>query len=212
MNEIYIAYCPPTCVSHRWGPQPKSPEQRRRPVDGWVFEPDVPSAPASYPLPHLDRINFEDERCLSAHQVFWPGDGQCYDLLQRGPCSRDDHWLVLKQKPRSAEVEVVCQKRPCPCNPRDPTLCEVWYEGEAGPCGSHCRVALAAEQDGVCGQGEQLRLTPFGTGVCECRDGHERWGRDQVGYTANFLRFFFRTNQSFHYRNATSCTPPGPAA
>jgi hypothetical protein len=71
---------------------------------------------------------------------------------------------------------------------------KVWYdEGESDKhsrsrqpnhqpnCGgSHCRVALAAEQDGICGEGEQLRLNPFGKGVCDCRDAHERWHLNQV--------------------------------
>ena len=41
-------------------------------------------------------------------------------------------------------------------------------------------MALAAEQDGICGHGEQLRLTPFGKSICDCRDGHVRWTEDEV--------------------------------
>ena len=58
------------------------------------------------------------------------------------------------------------------------SLLQVLYDGDDG-C-NPCRVALAAEQGRLCGRGEQLRLTPFGKGVCDCRDGHERWAGDQV--------------------------------
>ena len=50
----------------------------------------------------------------------------------------------------------------------DPLLCEVPYESSS-VCGPQCRVAAAAEQDGLCGRGEQLLLTPFGEGACGCR-------------------------------------------
>ncbi|TRY76880.1 hypothetical protein TCAL_14723 [Tigriopus californicus] len=117
---------------------------------------------------YLSRAQME---CLQKEQVYWPQERECFPLLQQGPC-KDHEWLVMREKPNSVdEVEIHCQKRPCPCHAKDPLLCEVWYEdpNAAADCSNKCRVALAAEQDGICGSGEQLLLNPFGRAICGCR-------------------------------------------
>ena len=89
---------------------------------------------------------------MSRVQIFWPADGECYSLLTRGPCARDT-WLVARGG------HVTCQPRACPCDPALPGLCEVELRNVTA-CGDtrhgSCVVALAAEQDGHCGEGEQL--------------------------------------------------------
>lgn len=117
-----------------------------------------------------DRLSRSEMECLQKEQVYWPQDRECYPFLQQGPC-QDHEWLVMREKPNSVhEVEIHCQKRPCPCHAKDPLLCEVWYEdSNTENCNNKCRVALAAEQDGICGTGEQLLLNPYGRAICGCR-------------------------------------------
>lgn len=110
--------------------------------------------------------------------VFWPADSQCYTLLHKGPC-RDDEWLVLEEDGNGG-VEIVCRERICPCKGKDPQLCEVWYDEDDACRENKCRVALAAEQQGICEEGEQLLVNPFGMGVCGCRSDppHMKWADD----------------------------------
>jgi len=120
----------------------------------------------------------EDElNCLAAGQVYWPKDGQCYDLLSAGPCSRGE-WLVLEADGR--DDRVVCKTRTCPCDSVHPEYCEV--EVRDGDC--QCKVAMAAAQDGLCDVGEQLLLDPYGFGVCGCISSppHITWPVDGKCY------------------------------
>lgn len=146
-------------TDHRSNPPHTTPENRRHRLPG-----------------PRQRISFRDERCLSSERVFWPEDEECHTLLTKGPCPTDGDWLVVRERPRGG-LEVVCEARPCPCTTKEPQLCEVSFpvKDDCNPC----RVALAAEQGGICGHGEQLRLTPFGKGICDCRDGHVRWLEDE---------------------------------
>ena len=50
--------------------------------------------------------------------------------------------------------------------------------------GKSCHVALAAEQDGICDEGEQIIVTPFGDGICGCRlnPPHMKWNGDNKCY------------------------------
>jgi len=147
------------------------------------------------PLPTLEDIPRDHERCLALKNVLWRRDGRCYPLLHRGPCP-DGQWLVLAADGRG-QVWTTCEERTCPCSPDDPLMCEVRYEanrrngGHHGQlCESGCRVALAAEQDGLCGRGEQLLVSPYGRGICGCRrtarggkrSPHIRWPEDQTCY------------------------------
>lgn len=140
--------------------------------------------PLSYNLPAPnDRIDALKERCFGKEMIYWPRDGQCYKLLEQGPC-QDNHWLVL-QDDYQGNIQVTCKRNQCPCRPENPQLCEVWYENPGKMCGSGCRVALAAAQDEICPEGEQLLVSPYGNGICGCQQDnppHIRWEADNKCY------------------------------
>ena len=120
-----------------------------------------------------DDLSEAELSCLSSGQVYWPDSGSCLSLLTRGPCQAGE-WLVL-----SGDL-VMCRARVCPCHRDSPHLCEV--EMETGDC--RCRVALAAAQDGLCDDGQQLVVSPAGYGVCGCLQSppHLVWPEDQHCY------------------------------
>ena len=134
-------------------------------------------------LPHLNSsLSLKQENCLKSDRIYWPHDDQCHALLQQGPCL-DDEWLILKQS--NNDIFITCQKRPCPCRTSDQSLCEVLITKKVTDCGQEreekaCHVALAAEQDGICDEGEQIIVTPFGDGICGCRLSpvHMKWNGD----------------------------------
>ena len=134
-------------------------------------------------LPRLNSsISIKQENCLKSDRIYWPDDDRCHTLLQQGPCL-DDEWLILKQS--NNDIVIMCQKRPCPCRTSDPSLCEVLITKKVTDCGQEreekaCHVALAAEQDGICDDGEQIIVTPFGDGICGCRLSpvHMKWNGD----------------------------------
>ena len=130
----------------------------------------------------------EMERCLAQKKIYWPADSQCYTLLTQGPC-HSGHWLVAsKIQPRynwqKPQIKIHCKAKKCPCLASDPDFCEVEMENSAVNCRG-CVTALAAEQDGICGQGEQLFNSPFGYGICGCRTKphlHVPWNEDGKCY------------------------------
>ena len=118
-----------------------------------------------------------EEECLSQEKVYWPGDGQCHRLLERGPCEKEE-WLVLRGK------FVTCQPRLCPCDPSHPDLCEV--ELRSPTCSSSpCVVGRAAAQEGHCRRGEELLVSPAGWGECGCQTSppHLVWAGDGRCYS-----------------------------
>ena len=120
-----------------------------------------------------DVLTPDEEQCFSHRKVFWPQDGQCYALLKQGPCKHGE-WLVASEESKnrwmSRKVTVSCKKMPCPCLAHDPDFCEVQLKWQnTSPNCRNCVTALAAEQDGICGPGEQLLTSPFGFGICGCR-------------------------------------------
>ena len=128
----------------------------RRYIKSFLLQVRFPSL--GWRLPDSEDELTEDERtCLSSGRIFSPESGTCVSLLSRGPCEAGE-WLVLSGD------RVVCRERVCPCSRDRPDLCEV--EMESGDC--RCRVALAAAQDGLCEDGEQLVVSPAGYGVCGC--------------------------------------------
>lgn len=93
--------------------------------------------------------------------------------VPQGPCA-DNEWLVASKIAPSyyysvanKKIKVSCKTKPCPCLKKDPDFCEVLMKSQT-EC-KKCQVALAAEQDGLCGRGQQLFNSPFGFGVCGCR-------------------------------------------
>lgn len=151
------------------------------------------NGPSQNPQLHYSEVNLpneidvftsDEQRCFSQERVYWPPDSNCYPLLQQGPC-RIGEWLVVSETISSRpnynaavqrqNLKVSCKIRPCPCLDRDPDFCEVLVKQPTSSrnrplygC-KNCIAALAAEQDDICGQGEQLYNTPLGFGICGCR-------------------------------------------
>ena len=116
----------------------------------------------------------EMEDCLSQKKIYWPADGRCYSLLKQGPCHAGQWLAASKVRPRynwqKPQIKVHCKVKTCPCLASDPDFCEVELRPDSNnPNCRNCVTALAAEQDGICGQGEQLFNSPFGYGICGCR-------------------------------------------
>lgn len=143
-----------------------------------TFE-NVGTIELKYVLPSLDEdFTPEEKECFERDSIFWPYDQRCYPLLHRGPCKEANEWLVLQQKRR--EFKVVCRKRRCPCTPQHPELCEVKVKNHR----CECVVALAAAQDGICDENEQLLVNPYGQGTCGCLRSpvHLRWPSNDLCY------------------------------
>ena len=142
-----------------------------------------------------DHFTPQEEACFAQRQIYWSLDGNCYPLLQQGPCKVNE-WLVAQEIPSSIffptdnresrkKVKVSCKRRPCPCSDSNPLFCEVLVKGSLSYQNSNCRncvTSLAAEQDGLCGKGEQLLNSPFGFGICGCKQGHVNWPLDGKCY------------------------------
>lgn len=157
----------------------------------------------------------EMERCLAQKKIYWPADSQCYTLLTQGPCN-SGQWLVAsKIQPRynwqKPQIKVHCKTKTCPCLASDPDFCEVEMKENGGNC-RNCVTALAAEQDGICGQGEQLFNSPFGYGICGCRTKphlHVPWNEDGKCYPL-LGKGPCRENETLHWsqrRERPICVP-----
>ena len=87
-------------------------------------------------------------------------DGNCYSLLERGPCSEDSSRLVMVVQ-SDGGLEAECRPRRCesPDEIWEPETCKCYSSSEPGPCGS----------------GERLYEDVFGAGMCGCEEGHEVW-------------------------------------
>ena len=136
------------------------------------------SSEDKWSLPLSRAMTRDESACLAEGKVYWPRDRECYDLLERGPCEREQ-WLVVRGD------QISCRPRPCPCSPAAPDLCEVELSPElrnlslTAGC-QRCVVARAAAQDGLCQPGEELLVNPAGYGECGCQTEppHLRWPRD----------------------------------
>lgn len=130
----------------------------------------------------------EEDRCFSEQKIYWSPDGHCYPLLIQGPCQSDSQWLALEESKTSSsskKIKVSCLPRPCPCLASDPDMCEVLLKQENNQSCRNCFTALAAEQNGLCGQGQQFFNSPFGFGICGCRakpNMHVKWPLDGKCY------------------------------
>ena len=51
----------------------------------------------------IDVFTSDEKRCFSQERVYWPPDGNCYPLLQQGPC-RIGEWLVVSETISSRSV------------------------------------------------------------------------------------------------------------
>ena len=146
-------------------------------------------------LPGADDIfQPEVEHCLAQKKIYWPLDAHCYALLNQGPCSEGEWLVASKLQPRyswqSPNIKISCKRKTCPCLADDPDFCEVELEENSRESRNsrncrNCVTALAAEQDGICGPGEQLFNSPFGYGICGCRSKphlHVSWHQDGKCY------------------------------
>ena len=87
-------------------------------------------------------------------------EGGCWQLASTGPCD-PGQWLVLEGV-EEGEVLVQCRERRC-------SLQEVWWP-ETCSClarGENTRSRA------VCGKGGEVMVSPYGEGVCGCKEGWE---------------------------------------
>jgi len=100
-----------------------------------------------------------ESECHSLSQVLYE-DGNCYNLLELGPCSDQAMWLVMALQ-ADGSLAAECKPRKCPSNDTifDPESCQCEDTGDVGSCDS----------------GERLYQDIFGVGVCGCREGYEAW-------------------------------------
>ena len=87
-------------------------------------------------------------------------EGGCWQLASTGPCG-PGQWLVLEGV-EEGEVLLQCRERRCGQQ-------EVWWPGTCS--------CLARDEKtrsgGVCGEGGEVMVTPYGEGVCGCKEGWE---------------------------------------
>jgi len=91
-------------------------------------------------------------------------DGECYNLLERGPCFESAMWLVM-----SIENGVLvprCKHRKC-------------FSSSGVFVASDCQCYHRKVPD-VCGENEQLYDDIFGQGICGCSPGHAIWDEDDT--------------------------------
>jgi len=91
-------------------------------------------------------------------------DGECYNLLERGPCFEQSKWLVMSLE--DGNLVPRCKHRKC-LNPAGAYL--------TNDCQCYNRKA-----SDVCGLNEQLYDDIFGQGVCGCSPGHAIWEGDDA--------------------------------
>ena len=91
-------------------------------------------------------------------------DGECYNLLERGPCFEQSKWLVMSLE--DGNLVPRCKHRKC-LNPAGAYL--------TNDCQCYNRKA-----SDVCGVNEQLYDDIFGQGVCGCSPGHAIWEGDDA--------------------------------
>eukprot|EP00092_Neocalanus_flemingeri_P008052 GFUD01008690.1.p1 GENE.GFUD01008690.1~~GFUD01008690.1.p1 ORF type:complete len:1006 (-),score=224.49 GFUD01008690.1:142-3159(-) len=90
-------------------------------------------------------------------------DGECYNLLERGPCFESAMWLVM-----SVENGILvprCKHRQC-------------LSSSGAFVASDCQCYQRKVAD-VCGKNEQLYDNIFGQGICGCSPGHAVWDGDE---------------------------------
>jgi len=113
-----------------------------------------------------DKLTAEDKRKSECHRqgkVLFE-DGECYNLLERGPCFENSMWLVMSEE--NGIMVPRCKDRTC-----------LSTSGTFVP--GHCQCYHRKVPD-VCGLNEQLYDDIFGQGVCGCSPGHAVWDEDDT--------------------------------
>ena len=107
--------CPPT-FSSIWA-EFRSQKQLTSAIVDFVF-----LGPSQNPQLHYSEVNLpneidvftsDEQRCFSQERVYWPPDGNCYPLLQQGPC-RIGEWLVVSETISSRLVSfnsLICKSK-----------------------------------------------------------------------------------------------------
>jgi len=104
-----------------------------------------------------------DSVCNEKEKIFWPGDGQCYKLLEQGPCP-DKQWLELDtlEPPRAK-----CSEMPC----EDPVTQAYWPKlCQCIDINNKIRSGRYSPAD-VCGSNTRIVSDPYGQGMCTCEAG-----------------------------------------
>ena len=114
------------------------------------------------------QVVFRDNHTASDHgdpscEAAWQLEvaGSCYTLLDQGPCAAGE-WLVLAAAEDQLPPRAECAPRPCPAP-------AVWWPALCECVGGADSRYSAAE---VCGDTEQLVVSPRGEGVCSCAPHH----------------------------------------
>ena len=114
------------------------------------------------------QVVFRDNHTASDHgnsscEAAWQLEvaGSCYTLLDQGPCAAGE-WLVLAAAEDQLPPRAECAPRPCPAP-------AVWWPALCECVGGADFRYSAAE---VCGDTEQLVVSPRGEGVCSCARHH----------------------------------------
>ncbi|XP_069691504.1 uncharacterized protein [Periplaneta americana] len=96
--------------------------------------------------------------CFKRKQVLYKPDGQCYKLLETGPCKGEHQWLVLDTR-NPESLDPVC--RQCPC-------CDKPYRAVYWPSDGQCH-HFHRDSKALCPlPGNKLTTDPFGDGECAC--------------------------------------------
>merc|ERR1719510_123147 len=105
------------------------------------------------------RVRMTESECHREGKILFE-DGNCYNLLERGPCFEQSMWVVMALQ-TDGSLAAECRPRKCISNDTiwDPESCQCYATADVGPCAP----------------GERLYQDIFGGGVCGCREGHEVW-------------------------------------
>ncbi|XP_023328067.1 uncharacterized protein LOC111701135 [Eurytemora carolleeae] len=103
-----------------------------------------------------------DEICNHVDQIFWPEDGNCYSLLDQGPC-QDGQWLILNS---TKPIRAKCALIPCPVGEQVfwSALCQCIDIDNTIRSGRYSPLE-------VCGERSRMVLNPYGEGECACEVG-----------------------------------------
>ena len=101
-----------------------------------------------------EEMGEEEEDCARSEKVKVEGVSGCHELLTRGPCEQEDHWVVLQ----ACSLVGRCERRRCDGQ-------EVWLA-------SQCRCLGEEEAERHCGQHAGLVWSPLGEGLCACAEDY----------------------------------------
>ncbi|KAJ9589440.1 hypothetical protein L9F63_017343 [Diploptera punctata] len=124
---------------------------------------------------HISTTNFKfstsELDCFKQGKVLYEPERKCYKLLEVGPCTGDNQWLVLDQEEvinGNGNLRSVC--RQCPC-------CGKPYRAVYWPIDGQCHRLLRESKELCPSEGTTLQIDPFGEGECACKidPPHAEW-------------------------------------